>query len=301
MGMVDPFALLGPLRDAAGVLVDMRWLEVNSAAATYLLRKPEHVVGRSLREVVSEGVAHAILDVATPVADRGVPASLVDFAVSSVRRSGETRMFDVRAWPVEGGLVGFTWRDVTDRHRAGEARQSAEAQYRLLADNAGDVVVTGDYATGLVTYVSPSVREVTGWEPDDLVGHRLRELVHPDDLAVAAVDYDQLASASGVTRVRVRLRCRDGTYLWAEGVNRPVRDESGAVTAVVASFRDIQAEVEARQAADVAARRLRMVAENATDVVSRPGPTGPRGGSHRRSRTPWAGRPMNCWARRFWT
>ena len=37
--------------------------------------------------------------------------------------------------------VSFTWRDVTERHRAAEELAEREARYRLLADNAIDVNV----------------------------------------------------------------------------------------------------------------------------------------------------------------
>ncbi len=71
----------------------------------------------------------------------------------------DERRYDIRAVRVGDGL-SFTWRDVTDRFAAAQALAEQERQYRLLAENAGDVVVrTSD---GMALWISPSMEEVLG-------------------------------------------------------------------------------------------------------------------------------------------
>jgi PAS domain S-box-containing protein len=55
----------------------------------------------------------------------------------------------------------------------------------MLAENSSDVVLHTDAATGLIDWVSPSARTVLGYDPDELVGRRVADLMHPDDLTDA--------------------------------------------------------------------------------------------------------------------
>jgi PAS domain-containing protein len=74
--------------------------------------------------------------------------------------------------PVEG-VLAVSW-DQTDARRA-------EAQYRLLADNATDIVTRHDTA-GTYLYVSPSIEAFLGYTPEELLGRTSLELIHPDDV-----------------------------------------------------------------------------------------------------------------------
>ena len=50
----------------------------------------------------------------------------------------------------------------------------------LLTAHARDVLCK--VREGVVTYVSPNAMAVSGLTPEDLVGRRMSEVVHPDDL-----------------------------------------------------------------------------------------------------------------------
>ena len=61
------------------------------------------------------------------------------------------------------------------------ARAQGEAKLAALVRNAGDVIAVIDQDS-TITYVSPSASAVVAATPDDLVGTRLIELFHPDDI-----------------------------------------------------------------------------------------------------------------------
>ncbi|MFX9787964.1 PAS domain S-box protein, partial [Acinetobacter baumannii] len=65
------------------------------------------------------------------------------------------------------------------RHHGAEQRLGeSEARYRLLADNATDMILEMQ-ADGSVRYLSPSVRDILGHDPADLVGRAPANLLHP--------------------------------------------------------------------------------------------------------------------------
>jgi diguanylate cyclase (GGDEF)-like protein/PAS domain S-box-containing protein len=93
--------------------------------------------------------------------------------------------------------------------------QSSERRFRLLAEASSDIIVLTDLE-GKRYYVSPSVVEVLGWRPEDLLGGSYRELAHRDDVpALRRLFEDCLA---GLASRALEYRCRkpDGSYVWLE-------------------------------------------------------------------------------------
>jgi diguanylate cyclase (GGDEF)-like protein/PAS domain S-box-containing protein len=132
------------------------------------------------------------------------------------------------------------------------ASQSAEldqARFRLLAESAADVVLQTDIA-GHVVWVSPSVTEVLGWSPADLIGTSSMPLLHPDDRERAnEVRRQALATGadSAVARLEVRYATSDGGWRWMSVLARPMHDSHGTVIGGLSALRDVQTEVEKRE------------------------------------------------------
>ena len=113
----------------------------------------------------------------------------------------------------------------------GIAAGNDDEMYRLITSNLRDIVLLMG-PTGSCRYCSPSVKEVLGYEPDELIGSDNRELIHPDDLSV----YDLPESAVD-NRIQLRIRNADSQYIWIELALRFVEDEVGRN--VLAIGRDI--------------------------------------------------------------
>ncbi len=102
-----------------------------------------------------------------------------------------------------------------------EAAMSAHAflsgnQFQQLAERTSDSVLLCD-AVGVVTFASHAVTQF-GYQPDQLTGVRVAELVHPDDLpdaerAMGAVAAREPAQAR---RLACRIRSADGTWRHVE-------------------------------------------------------------------------------------
>ncbi len=139
--------------------------------------------------------------------------------------------------------------DVTQRREAEEALRSSEEKFRELVENVSDAIYVCD-AQGLVTYMSPRVAQLTGHEPDDLLGHPLLELVHPADAAVAASALNG-ALAGQVLRVEVRMTDAGGAVRWVSLSSRRVvrNGEPAGVRGVLSDVTDRrQVEEQLRQA-----------------------------------------------------
>jgi diguanylate cyclase (GGDEF)-like protein/PAS domain S-box-containing protein len=159
------------------------------------------------------------------------------------------------------------WRDIHDEHVAREALAASEQQYRLLAENASDVVYRTDLQARCV-WISPSVKTTLGWEPNELLGRAMVELVHPDDLAEAE-RLRKAAEDAGVEPEHQQRRylTADGRWRWMLVVTRALHGEDGTPVGGVAALRDVHEQVLAQQAVEASRRRTQALFEGHASVM----------------------------------
>jgi diguanylate cyclase (GGDEF)-like protein/PAS domain S-box-containing protein len=133
------------------------------------------------------------------------------------------------------------------RGRLIDLLRDAERRYRILAENATDIVMSVAL-DGRLTYVSPRAQAVMRRDPEGLVGAYLPDLMFVDDRDALATAIGNLATgASEVSQVSRFLR-PDGQLLWLETYLRPVIDPfSGQPETLTATARDITARKAAEQ------------------------------------------------------
>lgn len=141
------------------------------------------------------------------------------------------------------------------------ALQESEARYRLLAENASDMVALHDLDT-TIRYVSPSVKEILGYEPEELIGTLPLALLHPEDTQRLEEDiYHYLTTGYGRKNVAYRLRRADGSYIWIETHSRPIIDDAGQVMQLQSSSRDITTRKEMEMQLRQSEEKYRVVAD----------------------------------------
>jgi diguanylate cyclase (GGDEF)-like protein/PAS domain S-box-containing protein len=118
----------------------------------------------------------------------------------------------------------------------GALRQSAQ-RFRSMVQNALDIIAVVEL-DGTIRYVSPSVRRLLDYEPHEVVGSKIHELVHRDD-ASAVRDALRVSSLPGsMAKVEARLRHRSGQWRMIEAVADNLVDYP-SVRGVVVNGRDV--------------------------------------------------------------
>jgi diguanylate cyclase (GGDEF)-like protein/PAS domain S-box-containing protein len=94
----------------------------------------------------------------------------------------------------------------------------------LLAEHSSDVTVLSDL-DGKRVFVSPSVRDVLGWEPEEFQRGTFRDLVHPSHFDEVERQLEQLRKAhGGKATITFPTRRKDGRSIWLEARVRHFRD-----------------------------------------------------------------------------
>lgn len=165
------------------------------------------------------------------------------------------------------GLVGISI-DNTERKLAQEAIAKNEKLYRLLSENSTDVItLTGAERTFL--FVSSSIKDVLGYEAEDMIGTSIMSLVHPEDASILKKGGDTVREhESSNISLSFRLRKKNGEYIWVETQSKSIYDEREKTHLVQSSFRDITKRKKAEDGLAESEKRYRLVSENSQDVVS---------------------------------
>lgn len=249
-GLLDPHAVLAPVRDETGRIVDLQYADINDAGVAYMRAPKDQITGSRISTMLPSIAANGLLDMFIGAIETGEPLVLEDFLFPAFEPTDSDRHFEVRAIRV-GDALSVIWRDVTEQRETVAAVAASEEQYRLLAENSSDVVIRG--RQGRIVWVSPSLTGMLGWSAEDWVDRRFDDFVHPDD--VKAFEAERTAVESGVPMVhRYRLRDPDLAYHWVEAHATPYLDEDGHIDGAVASFRTIDEEVAAQVELDRRAR-----------------------------------------------
>ena len=154
------------------------------------------------------------------------------------------RVFECVLAPVPGrgfkiDAVMVMARDVSEARHAEDSLRESERQYRLLAENATDVISRHD-PSGVYLYASPAAKSLLGYDPSELVGRSAYEFMHPDDLAEVGRTHSTILASPDLYGVIFRARKKNGDYLWVETTSRAVRDPgTGQVVEIQCSSRDI--------------------------------------------------------------
>lgn len=162
-----------------------------------------------------------------------------EVAVECIREGADDYILKASLRRLPTSITNALRRKATEnaKHHAEVALRRSEEQYRLIATHTQDLICLLEPGGHLV-YISPSHRNL-GYKPEQLIGLKLTDLVHPDDRPAFEAARDE-AQASGESRtVEVRLKTRTGDWLVFESAATWIADDQGQPQRAVVVSRDI--------------------------------------------------------------
>jgi PAS domain S-box-containing protein len=113
--------------------------------------------------------------------------------------------------------------------------------YQIIAQHTRDFIGVHDI-DGTFLHVTPSVKEVVGYEPNEMIGKNPYQFFHPDDMErIYEEAHRNSLSGKLDNQIKYRFRCKTGEYVWLDTTSRLV-EEKGAQY-LVTSSRNISQQV----------------------------------------------------------
>lgn len=115
-----------------------------------------------------------------------------------------------------GNKIGYLaiGKDITGKKIAEEKLKQSELFYRtLIADSLDGIILTDN--TGSITFASPSVKNVLGFEVDELLGRNAFDFVHGEDILWALNSFErEVQQNPEVKFITVRLLKKNKEWVW---------------------------------------------------------------------------------------
>jgi PAS domain S-box-containing protein len=150
------------------------------------------------------------------------------------------------------------------RREAEAAQRRSETQYRLVAENAADLIWTMDCATQRITFISPAVTQLLGYAPEELLGRRIDEPVTQESAARFRQSIGAATPSPDLPPLRldVDLVRKDGSIVNTEVTCRWSLDASGHLQAV-----GVTRDLTERRRAEAEIRKLSLAVEQSPDSI----------------------------------
>ena len=107
--------------------------------------------------------------------------------------------------------------------------KESEVKYHNLVESISDVIYTID-SSGVLTYISPVVKNTLGYEPDELIGRQFLEFVHKEDHDLLMRRFSELSEGI-VGYSDYRVIGKQGDIKWVRTLTNPIIEEGGFVGA----------------------------------------------------------------------
>ena len=170
-------------------------------------------------------------------------------------------------WVDQQRVIQCNIRDITDRKRAEKALRESEARFRDMAEQVIDVLFVTDLS-GLITYISPSVARVFGWQPAEMIGRNFVEFIAASETPRAQAQFrDSIGLGYPTQHLEMNLTHRDG-HSFAGELNAAMLIKDDRTAGLIGLIRDITLRKQADETLQVQSAALNAAA-NAIVITDR--------------------------------
>ncbi|MFZ5909917.1 MAG: PAS domain S-box protein [Chloroflexota bacterium] len=160
--------------------------------------------------------------------------------------------------------------NITERKRAEQALQEAEARYRALVEQIPAIIYRDSVEqTGQTLYISPQIETVLGYVPEEWMADKdfWIEIMHPDDRERVSAAYEHANETGQSFEAEYRLVRPDGREAWIRDEAALIYGPSGSPLFWQGILLDITARKRAEQALRESEERQRTILESMLDNV----------------------------------
>jgi len=185
-----------------------------------------------------------------------------------VTRTGARLPFFFTARRLEiGGRIYFTGIgiDITERQKAEEALHASEEKFRGISERSSDLIYVED-PDYVITYVSPSVTQILGYLPEEIVGKNGDSFVFEEDLQKIRHGRTVKQQGGSFETFEVRVKRKDGSLAVLDLQTIPIV-KNGIFQGQQVIGRDVTGRRKAEVALAASEERYRILVEHSHDMA----------------------------------
>ncbi len=193
---------------------DFVWEMDKNAVFTYASPKileilgysPDEVIGRRCFHLMPPAETKRLQDIFASSDASPRPFNLLETV--AIHKNGHRIFSETSGVPIfdlDGVFCGYRGisRDISARKEVEELLRKSEEKYRHLVENVSDVIYASN-EDGVITYISPTVESLSGYQPAEIIGRHFTEFIHPADLSMVTTTYERTVSGqNGPAEYRV--------------------------------------------------------------------------------------------------
>jgi len=179
----------------------------------------------------------------------------------NVSNSKEWKTEDFTVLRVTSELIGAAM----ERKRSEELLEESEEKYRLISENAYDMITILNDKFEYEYINEQTFLKVLGYSSEDMIGKSALLFVHPEDLRRTANKLRK-GFKTGVGSDELRFRNKNGGYLWIEVKGSTFINKDGDVKALIIS-RNISERKKAEQRIKESEKKYRHLYENSPEAI----------------------------------
>ncbi len=143
----------------------------------------------------------------------------------------------------------------------------AQDRMEQLLYNASEVITIYE-ADGTIRYISPSVKNILGYEPSELIGLKGRTFVNEEDIHKSREMFKSIIENSKVSQtIQYRFQKKNNEWIWLEATGKNLLEDA-SIKGIVINARDITVKMRAEQEERMR-RNMQALSENSPDLITR--------------------------------
>ncbi len=210
-----------------------RIVSANQAYANQLHEKSEDLIGRSAFQLF-----HRDIEVGRDILIQSLFKDQVRGEYKSRLKDGTLSWFYADITTLKDSKGRITGHlvlqiDINDRKEREEALKQSETQYKFLSEYASDVIWAYNTHVHKFIYISPAIKNILGWLPEDLLDEDYSKTIYTDDISIVRESMKLWLNEFKTTRtiskqqiLQLRHYSKDESLVWIEStINFRLNDE----------------------------------------------------------------------------
>ncbi len=159
-------------------------------------------------------------------------------------------------------------RDITERKKAEQKSRESEEKYRLISENANDLIFILDQNLKIKYVNEKPLLNLTGYSVDEIIGKRALNYIHLDDVEMALKIFTEAFNKEGHGTIDARVKHKKGHFIHVEINGSLFHNEKGQPRALLIT-RDITERKKAENVKNEEYKKLEELSEIKSESLLR--------------------------------